>query len=33
VAESEQILLPEWRRRSWWLRIKEGVARIGAYWL
>ena len=33
VAESEQILLREWRRRSWVLRIKEGVARLGAYWL
>jgi cardiolipin synthase len=33
LAESEQILLGEWRRRSWWLRIKERVARLGAYWL
>jgi cardiolipin synthase A/B len=33
VAESEQILLAEWRRRSWWLRIKERFARLGAYWL
>jgi cardiolipin synthase A/B len=33
VAESEQILLEEWRRRSWWLRIKERFARLGAYWL
>jgi cardiolipin synthase len=33
LAESEQILLKEWRRRSWWLRIKERVARIGAYYL
>lgn len=33
VAESEQILLAEWRRRPWWLRIKERVARVGAYWL
>jgi cardiolipin synthase len=33
LEESEQILLGEWRRRSWWLRIKERVARLGAYWL
>jgi cardiolipin synthase A/B len=33
LAESEQILLRDWRRRSWWLRIKEHVARLGAYWL
>jgi cardiolipin synthase A/B len=33
VAESEQILLAEWQRRSWWLRIKERIARLGAYWL
>lgn len=33
VAESEQILLAEWRRRSLWLRIKERFARLGAYWL
>ncbi|WP_405234528.1 phospholipase D-like domain-containing protein [Lentisalinibacter salinarum] len=33
LAESEQISLAEWRRRSWWLRIKEGFSRLGAYWL
>jgi cardiolipin synthase A/B len=33
VAESEQILLEEWKRRSWWMRIKERFARLGAYWL
>ncbi|MFU8822521.1 MAG: phospholipase D-like domain-containing protein [Gammaproteobacteria bacterium] len=33
LAESEQILLKDWRRRSLWLRIKERVARIGAYYL
>ncbi len=33
LAESEQIQLAEWRRRSLWLRIKERVARLGAYWL
>lgn len=33
LAESEQILLAEWRHRSWWLRIRERFARLGAYWL
>jgi cardiolipin synthase A/B len=33
VAESEQILLEKWKRRSLWLRIKERFARLGAYWL
>lgn len=33
LAESEQILLKQWQRRSLWLRIKERVARLGAYWL
>ena len=33
VAESEQVLLAQWRHRSWWLRLKERFARIGAYWL
>jgi cardiolipin synthase A/B len=33
LAESEQILLRDWRRRSLWLRVKERVARIGAYYL
>jgi cardiolipin synthase A/B len=33
LAESETIVLETWRRRSWWLRIKETVARLGAYWL
>lgn len=33
LAESEQILLKDWRRRSLWLRIKERAARIGAYYL
>jgi len=31
VAESERILLKQWRRRPLWLRVKEQVARIGAY--
>jgi cardiolipin synthase A/B len=33
LAESEQILLADWQRRSWRLRIKERAARFGAYWL
>jgi cardiolipin synthase A/B len=33
LAESEQILLEEWKGRSLSLRIKERVARLGAYWL
>lgn len=33
LAESEQVLLSEWRRRSLWLRVKERLARFGAYWL
>lgn len=33
LAESEQILLEEWRRRSWLLKVQERVARLGAYLL
>jgi len=33
LLESDAILLPEWKHRSWWLRLKEQTARIGAYWL
>ena len=33
LAESEQIVLEEWQRRSWLLRMKETLARLGAYWL
>jgi cardiolipin synthase len=33
LAESERILLKQWRRRSLWTRVKERVARLGAYWL
>jgi cardiolipin synthase A/B len=33
LAESEQILLEDWKRRPWLLRIKERFARLGAYWL
>ena len=33
LAESETITLDRWRHRSWMLRFKEQMARIGAYWL
>jgi cardiolipin synthase A/B len=33
VAESEQVMLEQWRHRSWWLRVQERLARLGAYWL
>ena len=33
LAESETIMLDEWRRRSWLFRLKEAAARLGAYWL
>ncbi|MFU8896151.1 MAG: phospholipase D-like domain-containing protein [Gammaproteobacteria bacterium] len=33
LVESEQILLADWQRRALWLRIKERLARLGAYWL
>jgi len=33
LAESEQILLEEWKGRPMSLRVKERVARLGAYWL
>ncbi len=33
VAASEEITAPRWRRRSLLMRIKERIARIGAYWL
>jgi hypothetical protein len=33
VAESEQVRLEQWRHRSWWLRVQERLARLGAYWL
>jgi cardiolipin synthase A/B len=33
LDESEAIVLAAWRHRSWWLRVKESVARLGAYWL
>jgi len=33
VAESQPIVLERWRDRSWWNRVKEWTARLGAYWL
>jgi cardiolipin synthase A/B len=33
LNESEAIALDQWRRRSLFLRLKERMARIGAYWL
>lgn len=33
LNESEAIVLAVWRHRPWWLRAKESVARLGAYWL
>lgn len=33
LAESEAITIGQWKKRSLLLRLKEQVARIGAYWL
>lgn len=33
LGESNKIELREWRRRSLWMRLKERISRIGAYWL
>ena len=33
LQESDAITLPQWRRRSLLMRIKERLARVGAYWL
>jgi cardiolipin synthase len=33
MKESDAIELEKWRHRSWSLRLKERMARIGAYWL
>jgi cardiolipin synthase len=33
INESNAIALDKWRHRSWFSRIKERTARIGAYWL
>jgi hypothetical protein len=28
-----EITLEGWRQRSWMMRLKEQLARVGAYWL
>jgi cardiolipin synthase len=33
IKESDPIELEKWRHRSWLLRLKERMARMGAYWL
>jgi len=33
LTESDAIELDKWQHRSWMLRLKERMARIGAYWL
>jgi cardiolipin synthase len=33
LTESNVIELKQWQHRSWFSRIKERTARIGAYWL
>jgi cardiolipin synthase len=33
LAESDEITLEQWKRRPWTLRVRERIARIGAYWL
>jgi cardiolipin synthase len=33
IIESNAIELKQWQHRSWFSRIKERTARIGAYWL
>jgi cardiolipin synthase len=33
LTESDAIALDSWQHRSWMLRLKERMARIGAYWL
>ena len=33
LKESKAIALEEWKHRSWMLRFKEQMARLGAYWL
>jgi cardiolipin synthase len=33
LKESKAIALEEWKHRSWMLRLKEQMARLGAYWL
>ncbi|WP_082968693.1 phospholipase D-like domain-containing protein [Perlucidibaca aquatica] len=33
LAASDEILLKQWQRRSWLLRLQEQLARLGSYWL
>ena len=33
IGESERITPGQWRHRSWMFRLKERLARLGAYWL
>ena len=33
LKESQEITLDQWKHRSWMLRLKEQMARLGAYWL
>ena len=33
LKESDAITLPQWQRRSLMMRVKERLARVGAYWL
>lgn len=33
LRESEAITLDQWQHRSWMLRLKERMSRLGAYWL
>lgn len=33
IVESDVIKLDQWEKRSWGLRMKEQIARLGAYWL
>jgi cardiolipin synthase len=33
LAESKRVTLEQWRRRPFMCRVKEFIARLGAYWL
>lgn len=33
LAQSDRVVLEKWQRRSFMLRVKERLARLGAYWL
>ena len=33
LEASDEILLKQWQRRSWLLRLQEQIARLGSYWL